>query len=493
MRNLLDCVRRQFLERPAEIAFRDLSGRSESFGSLRRSVLHATAVWKHLPPVVGLFARGSVDWAIAYLALLNSGRTVVPLPVFFSDDQLSHVVKDSGIGHILASDDLAARARSFGTGVSSVDPAQQGAASERHADLAVGASWACVIYTSGSTGRPKGVRLGPAQLAHSAKALATAISATAEDAYLSVLPAALLLEQVSAIHVALTVGASVTFAGEPVDGAALDAAARAVDPTVTVLVPQLLAAWVAVRAARPPQTASRLRVVATGGAQIPEALAARAWDAGIPVYEGYGLSECCSVVALNRPGTRRPGSVGRVLDGIDVQIEDGEIVVSGPTVMEGYLGQSAANGTWRTGDLGRFDEDGNLVVLGRRDSMIVTGAGRNVVPEWIEAMLLADPRIALAVLCPGSDALPSVLVVPHAPYAAAFSSMSPAGLADWAIRLTVSAPAYARPERVLVLSPADPVLRDLVTGNGRPRRKQIAAYVRQAEIANPVARPALQP
>ncbi len=93
-----------------------------------------------------------------------------------------------------------------------------------------------------------------------------------------------------------------------------------------------------------------------------------------PVHEGYGLSECGSVVAFNRPGRRKPGTAGRPLPGLDVAINDGEIVVRGPSVMDRYLHGGPVDGAWRTGDLGEFDADGNLIVRGRLDNLIITPA-----------------------------------------------------------------------------------------------------------------------
>ena len=144
---------------------------------------------------------------------------------------------------------------------------------------------------------------------------------------------------------------------------------------------------------------------------MPPALAAEAWRLGIPVHEGYGLSECCSVVTLNRPGHRAVGTSGRPLSGLQVTIEDGEIVVDGPSITDGYLRQEPAGRPWRTGDLGELDADGFLTVHGRKDDLIVSSFGRNISPEWIEAMILDDPRIALcAVAGRGEPHLTAVLV-----------------------------------------------------------------------------------
>ena len=222
------------------------------------------------------------------------------------------------------------------------------------------------------------------------------------------------------------------------------------------------------------------RSVAVGGAPVAPGLAARAWEHGIPVHEGYGLSECCSVVAVNQPGRRKSGTVGEPLSGTDVTIEDGEIVVRSASVMRSYLGQAPAEGVWRTGDLGAFDADGYLRVLGRKDSLLVLSNGRNVSPEWVEAALLADPRIGRCVVlghgrpCLMAIVTPSVLGADW--FGAAAGPAQAALLAD----LCAALPAYARPRRMLVTS--DDVLRDsgLLTGNGRPLRRDIAGHFADA-------------
>jgi len=157
--------------------------------------------------------------------------------------------------------------------------------------------------------------------------------------------------------------ARIALAGGPIDPQA-EAMARE-HPSTSLLVPALLAKWVALLEAHDVRVPDSLRFVAVGGAAPSAALVAAAEARGLPVFEGYGLSECCSVVAMNCPGVAVPGTVGRVLDGLTVTIEDGEIFVEGPTVMEGYLNGPTGPTHWRTGDSGRF-QDGRRVVEGRR-------------------------------------------------------------------------------------------------------------------------------
>jgi O-succinylbenzoic acid--CoA ligase len=154
------------------------------------------------------------------------------------------------------------------------------------------------------------------------------------------------------------------------------------DVTVASLVPTQLARLLDAGAAPGP----RLRVVLLGGAPADQTLLARARDAGWPVAPSYGLTEACSAVTIAEPGDT--DTAGRALPGLRVAIAaDDEILVEGPSV--------AGGGVLRTGDLGRLDERGGLVVVGRRSDTIVTG-GENVAPAEIEAVLLEHPAVAEA-------------------------------------------------------------------------------------------------
>ena len=163
-------------------------------------------------------------------------------------------------------------------------------------------------------------------------------------------------------------------------------------PDSLILVPELLRLLVAA-AERGWPAPSSLRFVAVGGASVAVELLERAAAVGLPVFEGYGLSECASVVCLNTPESRRPGSVGRPLPHARVRVGDGgQLMVSGVT-MRGYLGDRRARraSEWATGDLGEIDADGYVYVRGRLGNMYITSFGRNVAPEWVEREIALEP------------------------------------------------------------------------------------------------------
>ena len=143
------------------------------------------------------------------------------------------------------------------------------------------------------------------------------------------------------------------------------------------------------------QPANTLRIVAVGGARVSARLIETARARGLPAFQGYGLSECASVVSCNVPGDDDPGTVGRPLPHVKLKIDDeGQVLIRSPAFL-GYLGGPLCREHWwPSGDLGRLDPNGRLHVTGRTRDVFITAFGRNVSPEWIESELLAEPGIA---------------------------------------------------------------------------------------------------
>ncbi len=337
--------------------------------------------------VVGLGVADPIDSAVADLAALGAGVTLVPVPLFFSHRQVRHLLSNAGCIGVLYDAAAAPLVANEGYPWLGLDAVSDASAD----DLSVFSKR--IIYTSGTTGTPKGVIHGRRQLDHAVLGLSSAVAATADDRHASLLPQSMLLEQIAGLHLPIYAGAEVHYGPAAASALARGDAGPAIDfldrcrPTTTIIVPRQLAALVAGYSASGARAPSSLRLVAIGGAALSADLAERAHACGLPVREGYGLSECCSVVALQRSSHGAAGSVGAALDGTEIRIVDDEIVVFGPTVMDGYVGGRSCNGIWRTGDLGRLDADGNLVVLGRRDEVLVTSLGRNVFPQWVEGTL----------------------------------------------------------------------------------------------------------
>lgn len=477
MQLLLDALLRNARSRADAEAFAD-DALALTHGEVAARVAALAASLSPEHRTLGLLAPNGVAWAVAQLACACAGRTVVPLPTFFSTAQLGHVVRDASIDCILAAPGLIARAAGHGVAVQNLDISAT-------ADLQPEAEgrFAQVIYTSGSTGAPKGVRHGPRQLGWMTRALAQTVEAGPEDHYLSVLPLPLLLETLCAVFIPTLVGAQVRFETglpERIGTGRLGGLAEVFErhrPTMSVVVPQVLAAWVGELEATGTQAPASLRFVAVGGAPVPAALADRAWGAGIPACEGYGLSECGSVVAVNIPGQRRPASVGRPLPGIAVSIDESEVLVEGPTLMDGYLGGERPSGPWRTGDLGSLDADGFLHIHGRKDNLIVLASGRNVSPEWIETMLLGDPNIAACGIAGHGLTCLTAVLIPTPAGARRFAASNPEDLLAFVRARCPDVPAHAIPGRCLVVSREAAFASGLLTANGRIARRVLAGLV----------------
>jgi len=364
---------------------------------------------------VALALDNSPAWAILDLAALYAVKPAVPLPFFFSAEQVVHALHDAGADciftdqpehyeSILSAAGITIRARH------TVDIHGQKLTEfclSHIPERQLPPGTIKITYTSGTTGQPKGVCLGADALHRVSASLLAASGAQATDRHLSVLPLSTLLENIGGIYVPLLAGASSTLlplAEVGLSGATgLDvfrmlAVLSECKATTTILTPELLHGLVAAIEAGCPVPA-QLRFVAVGGASVAVRLLHRAQILGLPVFEGYGLSECASVVALNTADAKRTGSVGKPLPHVNLGFAaDGEILVDGATLL-GYTGDDSACGLagyWPTGDIGRLDAQGFLHITGRKKNIFITSFGRNVSPEWVERELTLHPAIAQA-------------------------------------------------------------------------------------------------
>lgn len=393
-----------------------------SFDDLHAHVASATA-WLRgsgLSRVASLADNG-IDWLVADLAMLGAGVVHVPLPGFFTPTQVAAACAAAGVEGVLLDPAsplraLIAAAQVHGLaarpdGASPVAGLQQlqlqGVAAASQPQLPAGT--AKVTFTSGSTGAPKGVCLGVGGLLRVVGGVQKATRPLGIRHHLCALPLAVLLENVAGAMVALAKGATVHLrpaaalgwrGAAGFDAALLDQNVRDTGTESLILMPQMLRAWTAhlEQGHAAPDT---LRLVAVGGAAVSAQAILAARAAGLPAFEGYGLSEGGSVQTLNLPGADRPGSAGRPLPHAHIQAdEDGQLHVGG-TLMLGYIGQpGTADDDLATGDVGEVDADGFVWVRGRRDNLIITGLGRNVSPEWLEALLRESADVSEAVVLP---------------------------------------------------------------------------------------------
>jgi long-chain acyl-CoA synthetase len=359
------------------------------------------------PRVLGLIGDNGPQWLLADLAAQKAGVVLVPLPAFFTAAQIEHAVAETGMDSVIG-----ARLPGF-EAVREIEGLAWWRREALPAAFPRGTSK--VTFTSGTTGTPKGVALTTDEQWAVAHALADATRGLGLKRHLCLLPLAVLLENIAGVYAPFAAGIEVCApplaevgvrGSSSFDGPACLAAIERWQAESVILLPQMLTALAAVleRGAHAPKS---LKFAAVGGGKVSPALIHRARALGLPVYEGYGLSECASVVALNVPGADRVGSVGRALRHVKARFFEKELHVR-------------KNGAWHaTGDLGRVDRDGFLYIDGRRKHVLITSYGRNVSPEWPEAELLAGPAIVQAAVFGEAQPHLCALVVPAAGAAAA--------------------------------------------------------------------------
>ena len=326
---------------------------------------------------------------------------------------------------------------------------------------------ATIIYTSGTTGEPKGVMLTHASLVANMYAAAEAFAVHETDVALSFLPLSHSFERMVS-YVYLLCGVTVVFA-ETFDTIGRDVAR--VRPTVLTGVPRVyekmhsrivekgqssstaraaLFRWAAGVAAARGRAAllgraasplvgiqaafadrlvfsriregvgGRVRYLVSGSAPLPAAIAEFFHGVGLPIIEGYGLTETAPILTVNPPTAPRAGTVGKAIAGVELRIAaDGEILARGPNLMAGYYNKPQAtedaikDGWFHTGDIGTLDQDGYLAITDRKKDLLVTSGGKKIAPQPIENVLKQSPLIAEAVVIGDRRKYAAALLVPE--------------------------------------------------------------------------------
>jgi long-chain acyl-CoA synthetase len=338
---------------------------------------------------------------------------------------------------------------------------------DRRADATGPEDTATIIYTSGTTGQPKGVVLTHGNITENVRGVARVIHLGPEDRCLSFLPLSHIFERMAGHYYMLYQGVSICYAESP-ETVANDMGE--IRPTVMVSVPRLYEKiysrvleaantgsptkrkifwWAkavgerwATKMIRQQEidfalsvqkriadalvfrklqgrTGGRLKFFVSGGAPLAREIAEFFFAAGLPIYEGYGLTETSPVLTCNTPEAFRPGSVGPVLPGVEVKIaDDGEILTRGPNIMPGYYkrpddtAEAFEDGWFKTGDIGHLDEDGFLYITDRKKDLLVTAGGKNVAPQPIENELKLHKFVSEAVVIGDRRRYLTVLLVP---------------------------------------------------------------------------------
>jgi long-chain acyl-CoA synthetase len=429
---------------------------------------------------VAIAMDNTIEWVLFDLACQDAELCCVPVPSFFSPQQTAHLLNESGIELMLTQDKNSPSDRNSPANHDATESPFDGVfitrlAAQNEPEIPTGTNK--ITFTSGTTGSPKGVCLSNEAQLNVAHSLAEAV-ALQDVRHLCLLPLATLLENIAGIYAPLLVGGTIVLASQEERGFSgsrlaqpqqLLALISQQQPTSLILVPELLSLFVGAgqQGWKPPQS---LKFIAVGGGKVAAGLVQKAHALGLPVYQGYGLSECASVVSLNTPAQEDQASAGAALPHNQLHIEQGELVITGNLFL-GYLNQpeSFYPQEVRTGDLVSLT-NGFLNIDGRQKNIIINSFGRNLSPEWVEAELMATGYFREALVFGEAK-----------PYCGALLSPAAAHITEDQIQQVISMvnqqlPDYARIGTWIPLAQPLMTIPGMVTATGKPIRDKILAH-----------------
>lgn len=425
---------------------------------------------------IGIAFDNSFAWVVSDLACQQAQICCVPIPLFFSETQQSHIIEESQCEYLLTSEALSLypfmKKDILSDSLNIIGYALTSLATS----VCMPKSTNKITFTSGSTGTPKGVCLSSESQWRVAKSIDGAFEQDGVH-HLCLLPLSTLLENIAGIYAPLFHGGTVQLASASARGfegsrlvnpQALLGLIDSVQPTSIILVPELLMALLHAcsKGWLPPAS---LTFIAVGGAHVSPMLLTQAKARGLPVYEGYGLSEAVSVSTLNAPRCNVLGSAGKALGHNTLHIDNGEVVVTGNHFL-GYLNQpeSFYPAKVRTGDLGTIN-DGVLTLSGRKKNIMVNSAGRNVSPEWIESLLMGSGVLRQVLIFCEARPYCVALLVPASPHISIDELYKATALINQQL------PDYAQIENFDVVAPFT-VENGLLTQTGKVKRDDVIAH-----------------
>jgi long-chain acyl-CoA synthetase len=412
---------------------------------------------------VALCLRNGVHWVAADLAALGLGLVVVPLYADDNPENVAWCLENSGARLLLAENSrmIAALARPGasrpprilclaadpGSTDNTVDAALPKEAGAFEVVSLQDGALATICYTSGTVGKPKGVMLTHDNILANVVACQRLRIARGDDLFLSLLPLSHMFERTGGYYLPLSLGAKVAYA-RSVSQLAEDLASQR--PTVMFAVPRvfekfaarveealaqspakrrlfkivataggrsvrgeaglldrLLLALLRARVAGPVlgRLGGRLRLAVLGGAPLDPSIAWLFIGLGLPVLQGYGMTEASPVISVNRPESNVPESVGGPLDNVEIRIaQNGELLARGPSIMKGYWNNPEASaksldreGWLHTGDLAEI-RDGRIFIRGRLKDVLVLSNGEKLPPQDVELAILGDQIFEQAIL-----------------------------------------------------------------------------------------------
>ena len=367
---------------------------SYDYGSITNEIRLIHQKLSHIPgQVIGVYLDNSVEWVLLDLYAHLFKKTLVPIPGFFNRDQVDHLIDSSGINIIFSHNQALNKKLGFSSEHIIFDNfCGSVRKNNKQHDLS---PFQKLTFTSGTTSSPKGVLLTADGQVEVAESLLKQLSSVNIKRHLSLIPFSILLENIGGIYSMAIQGGELIVLSNTKTGLSGSsqfdmgmcfASIEKFKPQSIILLPQMLKEFITFLRSNS-KDISYIKFIAVGGSKIAPQLIHDAKELGLPVFEGYGLTECCSVVSVNIPSNEAIGSVGQPLPGREVRVnKNNEIEVKMKNSFR-YLSDEKNSDAWfSTGDLGRIDQ-GYIYITGRKKNILITSYGRNVSPEWPEALL----------------------------------------------------------------------------------------------------------